>query len=399
MSITFPLLLSLSHPLTLPIAAPQTWVSDPSVAEAVVLNGHQLLLRGKREGTVFLAAAGDPRKVLVLSDANLAAHQRCPKAPIEWESSPPLMSALDATSLKSLAPCGFDHLGIKVSDRAGFETTAATLENALTREGRLEAAPDWTPAGQRRLVVSDGRRAEVQRRLGERSAYYAIEEVTAAQPGRTLVFEVTLFEFSRQRAQAIGLRLPTSLNLQPAGSDLRAWRLDPSDLGFGADFGESLGVGKVLARPQIRTKPGEKASFQSGGEIPVRSVSQNFAETKWKSYGLLLTLEADGKVLTGAREIGLGLKLELSEPDAATTVDGTPGLLVRKLESRFDLRTNETTVLTTLTQSRSGETRSGVAGLAHVPVLKGLFSSGSENEQGSELWIAVKPRWETGGPL
>jgi len=400
-TLTLPLLLSLSHPVTLPVPATQTWVSDPAIAEAVVLNGRRLVLRGKREGSAFLAADGEPRKILVLSEANYAAHLRCPSAPLEWTASPPVARGLDPTTSPNLSRCGFDRVGVSVEARENFEKAFSQLENTLVRESLLEAAPEWAASGQRKLLVSSGRRAEIQRRLGERAPFYAIEESTSAQPGRTLVFEVTLFEFSRKRALALGLKWPSSARFRPAGSGLGAWSFDAaaSDMIFGADFGESLGIGKVLSRPQIRTKPGEKASFQSGGEIPVKSVSQNFAETKWKSYGLLLTLEPDGKVLTGAREIALSLKIELSEPDPSMAIDGVPGMLVRKLESRFDLRTSETTVLTTLTQSRSSDGRAGLPGLSRVPVLKGLFSSSAESEQDSELWIAVKPRWESGGLL
>jgi hypothetical protein len=307
--------------------------------------------------------------------------------------------AVDAAALAEFERCGFDKLAIAEAARAEFEGQSAALEETLVREGRLEAAPDWTPTGQRRLFASPSRTRELRRRLGRLAPFYTVEESAGAQPGRTLVFEVTLFEFSSKRAQALGLKWPSSARFKPAGEGLGSWRLDAtgSELAFGADFGEALGVGRVLARPRIRTKPGEKASFQSGGEIPVRSASQNFAETKWKSYGLMLTLEPDGRAITGAREIALNLRIELSEPDPSTAVDGLPGMLVRKLESRFDLRTNETTVLTTLAQSRSSNGRAGLPGLARVPVLKGLFSSSQESEQDSELWIAVKPRWETAG--
>jgi pilus assembly protein CpaC len=150
----------------------------------------------------------------------------------------------------------------------------------------------------------------------------------------------------------------------------------------------------VLARPQIRTKPGERAIFQSGGEIPIRNAGKNGGPTVWKNYGLLLTLVPDAQVETGSPEIAVEFKLELSEPDYSAAIDGVPGMKVRRLESRFDLRTAETTILTTLVQTRTGKESDGLYGTRSVPLLQHLFGSQTRTDQDSELWFAIRPVWE-----
>ncbi len=233
--------------------------------------------------------------------------------------------------------------------------------------------------------------------LGDLRPFYELRapDPQRARPGRTLLFELSFFEFSRRRASELGLKLPTSLRAQTA-PDLRSLRWDA--LGVGADFGESLGVAKVLARPQVRTKPGEKALFQSGGEMPVRTSTLYGQQTHWKVYGLQLSIEPDANIETGATEVGLALRLELSEPDLAAAVDGAPGLTTRKLESRFDLRVGETTILTTMIQTRSGTRRRGPFGSAGGDsFLARLFSSASLDHEDSELYISIRPDWESGG--
>jgi Flp pilus assembly secretin CpaC len=161
-----------------------------------------------------------------------------------------------------------------------------------------------------------------------------------------------------------------------------------------ADFGESQGVGKILAQPQLRCKPGEKARFQAGGEIPITTSNPYNSSTQWKSYGLNLLLEPEANIKTGAQELSLAFQIELSEPDQSTAIKGIPGMTTRKLDSRFDLRTNELTLLSTLFKRNQGKNKSGIAFLSQLPLLSYLVSSENSRENESELWFAIKSSWE-----
>jgi Flp pilus assembly secretin CpaC len=159
------------------------------------------------------------------------------------------------------------------------------------------------------------------------------------------------------------------------------------------DFGESQGLGRILARPELRTKPGIAANFQSGGEIPVKTRGLFGNTTIWKPYGLILNLTPLPTQKVGATEVSLDFKVEISEPDQSTAIDGVPGMIIRKLESRFDLRTDEDTLLSSMIQTRSGTMKSGIAGLFHVPLLGDLTSNHSNDEQQTELWFSIRPTW------
>jgi pilus assembly protein CpaC len=239
-------------------------------------------------------------------------------------------------------------------------------------------------------VTGDPERA--RELLGPWAPLYQIERREPARPGRTLIFVVTLFEFSRTRARSLGVSWPASVPLLSLDGEAFASGSPLAQLAV--DFGESLGLGRVLAQPSLRTKPGERAFFQSGGELPIRVVARSTAQTQWKNYGLLLELTPDAQVETGAGEVSLQFKLELSEPDASTAIGGVPGMVTRKLESRFDVRVDETTVLTTMVQTRQGASRQGLPGFSELPLLSRLFSKRSDTEQESELWFAIRPTWE-----
>ena len=69
-------------------------------------------------------------------------------------------------------------------------------------------------------------------------------------------------------------------------------------------------------------------------------------------------------------------------------------MTTRKLTNRFDLRTNETTVLTSLIQLRRGNVKKGLPGLREIPLVGGIFDNHSKDESESELYFALYPTWE-----
>jgi hypothetical protein len=411
------LILSPAHPLLLHNASSDLWLSSPKFIEAQVLQGSQVILKTKAPGIVHAvglerSANETTQRILLTSDANYAAFRHCPKVALSVEASPPRLmppsSALANSSqdlsreLAKLRACGFDQISLDDSLLPVINASVQSAETRLASEGLLSGQGTWIDG--RRHLVTGSSRQRVQSLLGPLSLVSDIEERELPKPGRTLIFKVTLFEVAQNLVRQLGIDWPQALGfrLSPSGSirlkgsgggssNLQA---GSDDIDFAALFSEAHSYGRVLAQPMIRTQPGEKASFQSGGELPIRNVSLHSSSTTWKSYGLILSLEPDAKVGTGAGEVSVNFKVELSEPDYANAIDGIPGMIVRKLESRFDLRTNETTILTTMVQSRQGTREDGVPGLLSLPFLGGLFSKYEKNNQGSELCFAIRPSWD-----
>jgi hypothetical protein len=389
------LFISPSKPYSTTQAQDSVWFSSPRLIEVQNV-GRNLVVKAKEEGllhAVGLSGKDLTLRVQIVSDETYLALTKCPQAPLDFTYTPPRVRKVEDLAL--LSPCGFDRLG--VVDPTLFEKAVLQAEARLSRTGFRVLKSEWKE-GQRSLILAGALppARKIDEVLGDLKPLLRIQHQEGPRPGRTLIFELGLLEFSRTAAQRLGVRFPKSITIKPLDPGLSNWVTDLSDgaLDLGADFGESLGIGRILARPQVRTKPGERALFQSGGEIPIRNSSFHGSQTTWKSYGLLLDLQPDANIETGASEVALTFKVELSEPDQSTAIDGVPGMIIRRLESRFDLRVNETTVLTTMIQTRSGTTKDGVAGLIHIPMLGNLLSNHGKTEQDSELWFSIRPRWD-----
>lgn len=395
-----------SHPALVRSPDRNVWISSQETVEAQAA-GNDIVLKARSTGLVHATGlergAAKPTRVLSVTDGTYAARLRCPRAKVDWSGALPRPQKYDAETLTSLKKCGFDAFELPESPSKEFINELEARESRLDSRG-LRIRHVETRDGQRHLRVA-AQPAYAKKRLQEELEhflpFYAVEYSEPPKLGRTLVFEVTLFEFSRAKAASLGVRWPRTFMLQSLEGQI--WRGATSEnirdgYSIGMDMGESLGLGRILARPQIRTKPGEKAMFQSGGEIPIVQSTQYAQKTEWRNYGLLLTLIPEANVQTGADEITVGFKLELSEPDASTAVGKMPGMKTRRLESRFDLRTSVTTVLTTLIQTRTSSMHEGVAGLRTMPVLQALFGHKDRSEQDSELWFAIRPSWEEISP-
>ncbi|MEO5667097.1 MAG: hypothetical protein ABIR96_03475 [Bdellovibrionota bacterium] len=398
------LFISTSHPAFIKNTRAEVWFSDPQALSAQSMDGG-LLLRAK-DATTGLQAVGldavDGTRLTGLqnvSDENYAALTRCPQAPVSGSATGLLVRA-DTKDISStlgfLFDCAFSELRLteeQTQDQVLAKGLALKESEALAGGYRILSS-SWQN-GRRVLVIDEAQAAHplaLRRIFAGLFPFLEIRAGKSPRPGNTLIFEVTLFEFFRNAASKIGASWPESfriLNLE--GDPFR--KLNPA-LSLGLDFGESQGVAKVLARPQIRVKAGQKARFQSGGEFPVQLVTENVQTTQWKAYGLILDLGVPEDTRSGAEELSLDFKVELSEPDLSRGTESVPGLTMKRLESRFDLRVQETTVLSTMIQSRSGALRSGLAGLGSTPFLKHLFSTKSTQSQESELWFAIRPRWD-----
>lgn len=396
------LFLSNANPAFIKNPAADVWFSDPQAVSVQTLN-RGLLLRAKDASSGHQALGIDSQKPGALvrlqnvTDASYRALMRCPQAPLVPGRSGLQLAELPlGSALSALKDCGFESLRLSPEQQRdpliaqGF---ALKESEALAKGYRILSAV-WDN-GLRVIHIDEAQSAQLvslKELFAELANFIEFRPRRAPRPGNTLIFEVTLFEFFRNAASKFGVSWPDSFRiLDLEGSPFK--KLNPA-LALGLDFGESQGVSRVLARPQIRVKAGEKARFQSGGEIPVQIVTDTVRSTQWKEYGLILELAVAAETQTGADEISLDFKVEVSEPDFSRGTDTVPGLAVRRLESRFDVRTRETTVLTTLLQMRSGALRAGLAGLSRVPVARELFSSRSRQEQESELWFAIRPHWD-----
>jgi hypothetical protein len=409
------LLLALGEPTSFKISQDKLWISKKNLLSVQSLPS-QLMVLPKERGLVYVSGIHVPNsglsqngvhKVLVVTAQNLLALKRCSSIPhLEITEG-----GLSYSALPSQLPphCGFDDLSFKDSflqKSLPLKKEFQETEKNLSQKGLKISQAQWKKGKRHLDVYSSSSFESFSKRISPKFLpFYEFNFKRNANTETNLIFELTLFEFSRKKAQKIGIKWPqniTLLSVSPAGVGQKNFLTLKGDTAeeilLSADFGESQGVGKVLAKPTLRTKPGVLSSFMSGGEIPIKNSNAFQSNTTWKSYGLKLELTPSVHTRPGDQEVSLDFKLEFSEPDPEHAIDGIPGMLQRQLQSKFDLRMNELSILTTMVILREGKAREGPAIFSQIPIFSLLFAQNARDKSDSELCFALKPTWDEIAP-
>ncbi|MCA2959177.1 MAG: type II and III secretion system protein [Silvanigrellales bacterium] len=149
---------------------------------------------------------------------------------------------------------------------------------------------------------------------------------------------------------------------------------------------------RLLAKPVILTRTGEKASFLAGGEMPVPTVqnaggSESTTRVEFKPYGILFHATPRRQ---SEDTLWLDIILEVSEVDESNTVGGVPGFRTRKIDTKISLQESQACVFTGLVQNRDSKRVEKMPFLGSLPILGELFKSRAFREEESELWVAVE---------
>ena len=404
------LVLNIQQPLTLKTNN-DLWISSKDLVRVQSLSGH-VTLSPQKLGQFFISGAKlqeknlpDPLEVLITTPQNFKALQKCKEnlTPQNGEIFAEDNFLEKVLEKERLAECSFDRLNLKSHEPSSYiKNLFLEEEKRIKKEFPSVGLGRWKE-GRRVLQVFSNSDLTLLKKTFSSTLlpFYDFVFRSPNLPGNNLIFELTLFEFSRDRAQNLGISWPKNISMLKIDTNgASAIKLTNSgtnkngELEIGADFGESQGVGKVLSRPTLRTKPGIESRFHSGGEFPIRNKNAFHSETTWKSYGLKVSLTPHESALPGDREVSVAFKMEFSEPHPDLGIEGVPGLLQRQLESQFDLRMNEQTVLTTMVTLRESKARDGLYFLSQVPILSLFFAEHAENKNNSELWFSLKPTWD-----
>lgn len=145
----------------------------------------------------------------------------------------------------------------------------------------------------------------------------------------------------------------------------------------------------TLAEPVLSAVNGGQASFLAGGEVPYPTIGTNGQTTvEFKEYGVRLQvaprIDAGGNIRTL-------VETEISQLDAAVSVNGAPGLLTRRAQTEVNVRSGQTIVISGLLSSESSEDVQSVPGLGRLPIIGRFFRSTNKSNDVRELVIFVTP--------
>jgi type IV pilus assembly protein PilQ len=154
---------------------------------------------------------------------------------------------------------------------------------------------------------------------------------------------------------------------------------------------EAEGLVNVISAPKVATLNNERASIQSGLQIPIQTVANNTVTVQFVNATLRLDvtphITAEGTVL-------LEINIQKREPQLAFAVVGATNapIATREARTRVLVRDGGTTVIGGIYEVTTSENEDRVPGLANIPVLGHLFKNKNRRNQNEELLIFITPR-------
>ena len=159
---------------------------------------------------------------------------------------------------------------------------------------------------------------------------------------------------------------------------------------------QTRGALRALAEPNLIAMDGQEASFLAGGEYPVPVVQGGSGTTGptvtiiFKEYGVRLNFKP---TIINEDHIRLELQPEVSTLDFANGVKFSgfviPGLRTRRAKTGVELRDGQSFALAGLLDNSETKTLSKIPGLGDIPILGNLFKSTSFQKNESELMFIV----------
>ena len=147
-------------------------------------------------------------------------------------------------------------------------------------------------------------------------------------------------------------------------------------------------VTQILAQPRLVVKNGREGGFLSGGEFPVVSTTANTFGVIFKPFGVRLDFVP---TITWSNRIDLRVFPEVSQISSVSVL-GVPGVDVRRTISRVELAEGESLIIGGLLDRRVIKALTKFPGLGDIPILGTLFRSTHFQNNESELVFVITPR-------
>jgi pilus assembly protein CpaC len=359
-------------------------VTNPAVADAVVVQPREILVDGKTAGTVSLIVWGaDSRQqydVVVQQEVtNLQQQLQAlfPGEDIRVNASP---EAIILSGQVSSNP-----IMLRAGEIAQATSAKARVINMLQLPGGAES----------QQVILQVRFAEVNRRALTELGVSLFTGPTGFKDviGRTTTQQFPAPEFDKiERNEQTGDIVAGELTF----SDFLNLFVFNSKYNVGGVIKalQSTGFFQSLAEPNLIAYNGQEASFLVGGEIPVPVVqgATGTVTVQYREFGIRLTF----RPTIAGDVIRLQLRPEVSTLDFGNgiTLSGfrIPALSTRRAETEVELRDGQSFVVAGLLDNVTQDNAAAVPLLSRLPIIGPLFKSKSERAERTELMVLITPR-------
>jgi pilus assembly protein CpaC len=361
-------------------------VTDPNVADPIVVAPTQILVHGRSAGEVSLLIWDELERsrsfdLRVDVDVSAAAEEERRVFPDEQITVTPSRSAIVLSGHVSTED---------VSKRAAMiaEAYSRNVVNVLT----------FGPVGAQEVLLQV-KFAEVDRTAALQLGINYFTPGTGNTTGTlgTGQFGGSTISTTAATTTAVGTTSITSVTPTPpivnVSNPLNLF-LFRTDLNFGATIEalQTKSLLQILAEPNLIAVNGKEASFLAGGQFPFPMVQpgQGFTAVtiSFKDFGVKLSFTP---VIMPNGNIHLKVAPEVSTLDFsnALTISGftVPALSTRKAETEFELQDGQSFVIAGLLDNRLTDVVDKIPGLGDIPILGNLFRSKSLQKNKSELMV------------
>ena len=347
-------------------------ITNPEIADAVVVQPREILVDGKKSGTVSLIVWGaDTRRQydIVVEPAITTLEQH----------------------LQALFP--------------GEAITVSVSEEAIILSGLVSSTAVMLRAGE--IATSSSAKSKVINMLqvpGGSESQQVMLQVRFAEVNRKALTELGVNLFvNRERFAA---RSTTQQFAAPVFDDEKPGGMVFSDFLNLFFFDRRQGIGGVikalessggfqsLAEPNLIAYNGQEASFLAGGEFPIPIVqgTTNAVTVVFKEFGIRLNF----KPTIAGDVIRLKVRPEVSALDFANGISlqgfRIPALTTRRAETDVELRDGQSFAIAGLLDNIRQDDSSAIPILSKLPIIGALFKSKADRAEETELMVLITPR-------
>jgi pilus assembly protein CpaC len=349
-------------------------VTNPVVADAVVVRPREILIDGKAAGTISLIVWGGDRRV----QYDVVVEQP--------------VSALEQ-QLQQLFP--------------GERIQAAISPDSVVLSGQVTSTQVMLRA------------AEVARAAAPKATVINMLQVPGASEAQQVMLQVRFAEVNRRALTNLGVSFftgPNGYNNWAGRSTTQQFAAPNLDNKEGLVFSDFLnlflfnnkfnmgavitalkqtGYFQSLAEPNLIAYNGQEASFLAGGEFPVPIVQGGTTQTvtiQFKEFGIRLNF----KPTIAGDMIRLHVRPEVSSLDFnnGIVLQGfrIPALTTRRAETEVELRDGQSFAIAGLLDNQTQTDGAGIPILSQLPIIGNLFKSKADRKERTELLVLVTPR-------
>src|SRR6267142_2513314 len=345
-------------------------VSNPEIAEAILVTPDQVIVNGKTFGQVNFIAWEQTSGSYLVFDVYVRTN----------------LSLIDS-QIRALFPKEDIRLSqangsVVLSGSVSDVKTAAQVQSVVEAAGFKAVNMLGSPVKNSTQVQLQVRVAEVSRnRMRDLGTSYAYQGASSGVYANTGAGPSSLEKVANG---VLSGTISSALNLAVIGGNtlsmIRAL--------------QTQGALRELAEPNLIAMDGQQASFLAGGEFPVPIVQsgagQNSVSIVFKEYGIRLSFKP---TIIDEDHIKLELEPEVSTIDFANGVkfDGflIPALRTRRAKTGVELRDGQSFALAGLLDNNETKSLSKVPVLGDIPILGALFKSKSFQKNETELIFIV----------